>query len=661
MSTDVGAALPRHAGTLTALAVGTSLLVTAATATRAWWAPLLVLVAMLGAGVLTIDGAPLIRRALHPVALLARRRALAAPAAVVDVEVAGAVTGVRWGEDGLVSMISVGSRDPLSPTVFAGDAGPVDCGAIDLPTVARWLRFGDVVVGVDATSAGLGRMPGAGKLGDYTEVVGHSPLVASRATWLLVRLDPGQNLDAIKRRGSAPKTLAAATVRIAERLRQDGICAQPLRAAQLRSQERMLAPPAAAEQWDHVRAGQLIMTSYAADPTELAGAHRWWSAEAHTATVVRLRSGPGEDVDVSGLVRYTTRDQFMQAPLPGLVALPGEQGAALAAGLPTARSRALTPAGRDLTEAGLDVVPIGPTGQLIGRTADGNGALTLPLFRPIGGARKVIDVSSGEQLADQLVLRAITAGARVELHTEHPARWRRLLAHGDGRMWLAGQHKGGAAAHIVVLDRVEQSEMVDDRTPTLLALRRPGDPVPDLQPDARIAQPDPRRPQFVLTIGPRRFELVVATTTAEAAFRAAGSAEGTARPVRHQPQVNTGAGRGTVAAAGPPRDARPAAVGQRDAAGRAHHPPVWRDPAPGGWSPPPKMPDPASTSANGAGHAARPQPSSSFEIEQARQRSAELVRQEQDQDTLDREKEPRESGPAGDPPPTVTRDTRHDG
>lgn len=638
----VSAAMPTYTSDLAILGLLVSILVTVATVMRAWWAPLLLLVVLLSAGMLTVDGTPLVRWMWHRSRFRHRQRCkFPLVPDPVDVETSGTITGVRWDQTGLIAMISVEVPEAFTVTAFA-ESGAIDNdNVLDLELLGQWLRFGDVVVEIDVTAAGQVWPRVGNQLADYQRTLSRLPTVSTRATWLTVRLDPLANLNAISRRGSAPKTLAAASVRIATRLRRHGIPAFPLTTEQILRHEQYLAPPQAEEFWDHSRSGDLVVTSYAAEPSKLTDdtCSRWWTATAdYTATVIRLTAAEKGRVHVGALVRYVTTEPLREAPAEGLVRLPGHQGPALASALPLSRSSALIPPSVGLDTIAVRRVLIGPTGQLIGTTADGRSAIALPLVNSDDGSRKVVAVQSGPLLAEQLVLRAMASGARIRMHTSNPARWRNLTRMSNGRLWLAeqGSTTSDDDAQIAVFDHTPLPQKVADHPPTLIVLTDAGAP-PVEHADVRITQPDPDHNSFVLTTGKRSLRLCMVTMDSEKE-----SLPGAA--VRPWQALDTDPVEDRFALL-PARHTAVAPVDPRSreapTPGGKHRTPPWlrTGASPGGapmgagWAPPRQIPHNDATDiradavADAVADARRPEPASSFD--QARQRAADRIRREQ--------------------------------
>ncbi|WP_069164530.1 type VII secretion protein EccE [Nocardia altamirensis] len=653
-------ALPAHTGDLVVLALGLSLVGTVAVTVRLWWIPVVVMAVMVLAAIVRFDGYPVWRIGLAVAGFRRRRRrsAEAAPApAPVDVEVSGVGIGVRWDRSGLVSMIEISPAEPLTPTWVdpAGQARLEGGTALDLAMLARLLRFGDAVVGIDVVAAGHPLPRGTGHYSSYRRALEGLPLVADRTTWLIVRLDPLANLAALRARGSARRTLAAATLRITARLCQSGVPAAALSARELATLEHFLAPRRCQERWGHLRAaGDLVLTTFVADPHQLQAdsVDRWWSVTSavHIATTVRLSETSAGQRRVGALARYVTTRPLRQPPVPGLLNVPGHQGEALASAMPATTVTEVRAPSVPLDSVELTRIPLGPSGQLIGFTDDGH-ALALPLVTPASNAAvTVIQARAGRALAVQLVLRAVATGARVVIHTEDPDRWRALVADSHQRAWLATEDAGRRSPQIAVFDRRDRPAA--DRTSTALVLcEADAEPVPEAAVQIVQPDPDPDSDRFELTVAGHSYGLHLRVAAGEHLYLYGASAGDPGPTTADGPDLREN----------PTSDVEASDPGPETASADARTPdaPVVEDGAPA--TPPWLMPVlgerralrqiPRETLARpgdgGGVDARRPHPSSSFDLDRARRDAADRVRREQD----DTERDRGDTGTSQDGPP----------
>ncbi|WP_245567456.1 type VII secretion protein EccE [Nocardia vinacea] len=371
----------------------------------------------------------------------ARERAERLP--LRDVEVAAGLCGVHEAGSALVAMIQLAPNLDL-PTVISEKSLYTE----DVVPVGALLPLRDqfgITVDIDIVTTGQRVRPASSYSMLYDQLIGSHPVVGSRVTWLVVRLDQERNLSALSRRGpvevAAPKALASAAHRIAGRLRERGIAAHALPADALRDATRLLHAGVELsdlrEKWGHLESsapGRLV-TSFLIDWTQLddTGLDDCWSwNRGRTTVVVSLAGGA---LGSRGLVRCVGPAPTTEPP-GFLRPLGGRQSTALLATLPTGTSV------HDLAvdEPGIDITPdelldlavtIGPNGQILGAiSGQPRHTLALPLFDPAryNPRRRTIDVHANLAVAQQIVLRAMVVGADVEVHSARPDRWSQLVA-----------------------------------------------------------------------------------------------------------------------------------------------------------------------------------------------------------------------------------------
>ncbi|WP_280454062.1 type VII secretion protein EccE [Nocardia brasiliensis] len=652
-------ALPAHTGDLVVLTLGLTLVGTVAATVRLWWIPVEVMTVMVVAAIVRFDGYPLWRIGLAVAGFRRRRQRSdqAAPApAPVDVESGGMSVGVRWDRSGLVSMIAISPAQPLIPTRMDPADEHLEGGAtLDLAMLARLLRFGDAVVGIDVVAAGHPLPRGTGHYASYRRALEGLPLVADRTTWLIVRLDPLANLAALRARGSARRTLAAATVRITARLCQSGVPAAALSARKLATLEHFLAPRRCQQRWDHLRAADdLVLTTFVADPHQLDAdsVDRWWSmtSAVHIATTVRLSETSAGQHRVGALARYATTRPLRQPPTRGLLAVPGRQGEALATAMPATAVAEVRAPSVPLDSIELARIPVGPSGQLIGFTDTGQAlALALVTHAPTA-AVTIIQVQAGRALSVQLVLRAVATGARVVIHTGDPDRWRALVADSHQRAWLATDDPGNRSPQIAVFDRCERP--ASDRTVTALVLSE-AEAEPLAEAAARLAQSDPDSDRFELTVAGHSYALHLRVALGEHLYlygAAAADGSGAVDAVGLSEVPDSDAGAQDYR----PVDAAAESVAAADAVVGQHPPPTppWLMPAPalGEGRVLRQIPREAMREAGmgGAADARRPRPSSSFDLDQARRAAAERIRREEESGSDRADTGTTDDGPPGE-------------
>lgn len=503
-------------------------------ATAAWiatacHAPTAAVIAV-AAIVLIVGAVPVRRREPRNIAgMLARaiafrwRRTRPGPAdtgqAAFDVPLPeGGSYGVRWDGNLLLTMLRI---DPPPDALTLLRRGSLSTDQVlPLTEIGRCLSQFDIsLASIDVISTGA-RTAGGGPVAQlYDRILGPLPAIAHRTVWLVLRLDPLANAEAVGNRGGggagALRTAIIATRRVANRLAARNISVSVLTATEMNSAVRQLTRGIALDAFTEtpkslVHQG-IHLTSYEIGP-ELIGSRGFadiWATPSLTTTVtVRLRPGarrPGDGrestsppITLGALVRFDTVAEPGEPPVPGLRTLPGEQFRALLDSLPARTAR------RDGDSAGdyrgplaaLDgiAVPTAGCGQLIGANNAGQG-IAVPL---IGDGTRHLEVIGRLDLAQQVILRAIALGAHTIVHTDRPEAWQSMVANVGAphslslapRFAGAGQHSvppqpGGGpipGATVVVFDGIAPTALTGGAT--IVHVRAPEQP--DGQFDADI-------------------------------------------------------------------------------------------------------------------------------------------------------------------------------
>lgn len=380
-----------------------------------------------------------------------------------EINVISGNAGVRWDGQTLVAAVEVSPK--LALTTEAG--GRTDSGSeLPLSLVASLMSHYGLDIDIDIVEAGCHVPPGTAYRTVYSQFVGPRHLVGQRRTWLVLRLNAITNLERIVERGpsrsAGPKALAAAAHRVVQRLQQAQIRAYALSAKDLDAMGDVLMAPVGQvdnqEAWSYIRSGPNFITTYTGNPELLAQGQfdRWWGWRTEeTVTVIRLTgSGASAGVRVAVLVRYVHHGKaykplaeaklsrangiqrhMLDAGLPG-----GDRS--LEATMPTVRFAAV----RDVR------VPIGPSGQILGRFDEGTLA-AVPLWdQSSSPKRRRIEARVGVEVARQLVLRAVVTGAVVALHTDDRQRWEGLVAAVNDEQRLFYATAGARTCDIAVFD-----------------------------------------------------------------------------------------------------------------------------------------------------------------------------------------------------------------
>lgn|GEM_PF-1401457 len=491
-------------GPFAVVVVGGSLVVIALAARTPWWVGAMVTTVLLAAVAVEVGGRTAVRALIDVGAYRFGRSARAELRATLpkawNVEVAAGVCGVSGDDSILVAMIQL-APDLDLPTIIAEKSIYTE-DTVPVAVLASMLDQFGIAVDIDIVTTGQRSRPTGTYSMLYDQLVGSHPVVGHRLTWLVVRLDQHRNLAALARRGpcevAAPRALASAAHRIAQRLRGHGIAAHALPAEALGEATWLLHAGVELrdlrESWHRLEStvpGRCV-TSFLVDWTRLDGATLddcWTWNRGHTTLVVSLS---GDAAGPRALVRYVG-PPTTSAPVEYLRPLAGHQSAALLASLPTATSiRALPLQDPDTDIATPEVlddltVAIGPNGQILGSlTGQPWHTLALPLYDPAryNPRRRTIDVHAALPVAQQIVLRAMAVGADVEVYSSRPDRWQQLVAAiGDPhslRMAAAGAASDPGAAQensepvtIAVFDQVPARASTAHTTVTI---SEPGGP-----------------------------------------------------------------------------------------------------------------------------------------------------------------------------------------
>lgn len=290
------------------------------------------------------------------------------------------VVGLREHRGQLVTVIAVGPPPPqTSGRHGRGHRPPA---ALPAGLAAAALRQFDVRLdGIDIVSV---RTRHAGDDGDTSPAddgpTPAAPVVAdSRDTWLILRMDPMRNADAVAVRDSVAATLAVATERLAHDLQERHIMARVLPAEEFAdvdaavlaglSPTRIRRRRRRLKQKQRKGSKQLAATFWMS-PRDITteNLERLWQPEADTTAVTVRLTARNHHTEVSVLVRYHSADRLRRSMSAGLNRLNGRQLTALRTSLPTPRNRTLAVPARPVDEQGSLQVPLGPTaGQPLAR------------------------------------------------------------------------------------------------------------------------------------------------------------------------------------------------------------------------------------------------------------------------------------------------------
>ena len=267
--------------------------------------------------------------------------------------------GVREYQGRLVTAIAVDSGEEEAP----GRHRHRSSAAVPVGAVAEGLRQFDIhldgiyIVSLKVRSGG--NAAELSKLDDWGpeewEDLNDRPDTYHRRTWLVLRMNPQQNVAAVAVRDSLASTLVGATERLAQDLDGLSCAARPLTADELAEVDTAvladLEPTWSRPGWRHLKHFNGFTTSFWLTPGDITSqtlADLWLADTDATVVTLRLVSNDGRP-QVSAWVRYHSDGKLPRDVSAGLNRLTGRQLAAVRASLPTPSLRArLTLPGRDL-------------------------------------------------------------------------------------------------------------------------------------------------------------------------------------------------------------------------------------------------------------------------------------------------------------------------
>lgn len=349
-----------------------------------------------------------------------RRRAivLSEPITVANDRAGG---GVRY-QDGVAVVAVQLLGKAHRPTLFTGSTATYTENTVDVADLLPLLHqsLGLAIDSISVVSVGARRRA----TGDYPRVydtlIGTPPYAGQRETWLVVRIASLANAEALQWRTSVGTATLAAAQRISAALRQHGIRAKVATATDIVELERRLgdsALNARNQRWRTARGEGGWLTTYWYRPDDITAenlAHAW-SLRADGIIQNLTLFGDGS---ITATVTVRSAQPPTAPPSVMLRTLPGEQASALAANL-CAPMPTLHGIRRGVLSGPL-IVPIGPSGVLLGKVDAGN-RLMLPLDDP--GEFSRVHIAAQDALAKRIVVRLAGAGERITVHTRDEQRW----------------------------------------------------------------------------------------------------------------------------------------------------------------------------------------------------------------------------------------------
>lgn len=329
--------------------------------------------------------------------------------------------GIRYQEGVAVAAIQLLGKTYV-PTYFTGSRGAETENTIDLAGLIPAMRqsLGLSIESISVISCGARRR----STGDYPRVydtlIGTPPYAGQRETWLLIRISTMDNGDALQWRTTVGAAGLAAAQRISMMLRRGGIRARVATATDIVEFERRLGRSALEphnRRWGSVRGDAGWQTTYAYQPADITteALAQAWSLRVDGIVQNVTLFGDGT---ASATVTVRTAQPPSSPPAVALQALPGQQFQATAANFCGPRRDLGGVATATLPKS--VIIPIGPSGILLGKTADGD-RLALPLSDPAEQSR--IHIAAEDAIAKRLIIRMAGAGERVTVHTTDLERW----------------------------------------------------------------------------------------------------------------------------------------------------------------------------------------------------------------------------------------------
>jgi type VII secretion protein EccE len=329
--------------------------------------------------------------------------------------------GVRY-QDGVAVVAVQLLGKAHRPTLFTGSTATYTENTVDVADLLPLLRqtLGLAIESLSVVSAGSRRRSSGDYPRVYDTLIGTPPYAGQRETWLVVRIRSFPNAEALQWRTSVGTATLAAAQRISAALRQQGLRAKVATATDIVELERRLGSTALNahhQRWRTVRGEGGWLTTYWYRPHDI-NAENLEHAWALRADGVIQNITVFGDGSMTATLTVRTAQPPTAPPSVMLKTLPGEQARAVAANLcgpmPTLHGLRHGVLAQPL------VIPIGPSGVLLGKVDAGN-RLTLPLDDP--GEFSRVHIAAQDALAKRIVVRLAGAGERITVHTRDQERW----------------------------------------------------------------------------------------------------------------------------------------------------------------------------------------------------------------------------------------------
>ena len=326
--------------------------------------------------------------------------------------------GVRYQGDVVVTAVAILGK-AHRPT-FLGPAGADTANFLDIGALLPLMRqsLGLNIESLSVVTVGAR----CGAAGDYPRLhdslIGAQSYAGQRETWLVIRIRVLANADALRWRVTVGTAAVAASQRIAATLRRNGIRSRVASATDIVELERRLGRSAVEphnRRWHTLRGETGWLTTYAYRPADISAdtLAQAWSLRTD-GVIQNITLFP--DGRICATVTVRSAQPPTAPPSVAFRTLPGRQTQAFAASLcgprPHLRGVSRGPLCSPLR------IPLGPSGVLIGRLANGDR-----LLLPLAGENSRIHITAEDAIAKRLIIRAAGAGERISLHTSDLDRW----------------------------------------------------------------------------------------------------------------------------------------------------------------------------------------------------------------------------------------------
>lgn len=329
--------------------------------------------------------------------------------------------GVRYQDGIAVTAVQILGK-PHQATYFTGSTATQTANSLDVSDLIPLMRqsLGLSLDSISVISAGTRRRPAGDYPRVYDTLVGTPPYAGQRETWLVLRIGALDNGEALRCRSTVGAASVAAAQHVAMALRCKGIRAKVATAVDISELERRLGRSALDQhnrRWNSVRGDSGWQTTYAYRPSDITAdtlAQAWsLRADGITQNITVSRNGR-----VSATVTVRTAQPPTASPSVVLQPLPGQQWQAAAACLCVPRPRLSRVRGGPMPASLM--VPVGPSGVLLGRTANGD-RLAIPIGDP--GEPSRVHIAADDAIAKRIIIRAAATGERITMHTNDLQRW----------------------------------------------------------------------------------------------------------------------------------------------------------------------------------------------------------------------------------------------